>query len=211
MSSAKDVITNAAKGATYQGDKSIKMPEIGAELTSLPLGAMISGPLNAAIEAQALAARSTVEFIQQVGLDKDNKATTVEFKYQSGQGEKILNAPLLSIIPIPFIRVKDVSVDFLFKINTIASSKNEENQKIGGSADVKASVGYGPFSVSAAVNASYSNEKASESKSSVDKSAELKMHVNATQDEMPEGLKIVLTAITNSLAQSVESASEPKK
>ena len=104
----------------------------------------------------------------------------------------------------PFIRIKDVTIDFTFKINTLASdtSKDETTK----AASVTASGGFWGVKVSA--SASYSNTKASESKSSVDKSAELKMHVNATQDEMPEGLKIVLTAITGALAKSVETGTD---
>lgn len=37
---------------------------IAAELTALPLGQMLSGPLTAAIEAQAMSAISTAEFIK---------------------------------------------------------------------------------------------------------------------------------------------------
>ena len=36
-------------------------------LRSLPFGRIIGGPMTAAIEAQALAARSTIDFIKSVG------------------------------------------------------------------------------------------------------------------------------------------------
>ena len=36
-------------------------------LTSLPFGNIIGGPMKAAIEAQAIAARATVDFIREVG------------------------------------------------------------------------------------------------------------------------------------------------
>jgi hypothetical protein len=177
---------------------------IGAELASLPLGSMIAGPLTAAIQAQALAANSTVDFIQQVGLDKNLNVRNVTFNYKTAGQGAVLQAPLLSIIPIPFIRIKDMTVDFTFKINTVASdSSNDQTSK-----EVKAEASGGFWGVKVSASASYSNTKASESKSSVDKSAELKMHVNAVQDEMPEGLKIVLTAITGALAKSVETPSD---
>ena len=180
---------------------------IGAELASLPLGTMISGPLQAAIEAQALAANSTVNFIQEVGLDKGT-VRNVTFKYESAGVQSELQAPLLSIIPIPFIRVKDVEVDFIFKINTIASDSSKDEITKSASMGVSGGASTPFWGVKVSANASYSNTKASESKSSVDKSAELKIHVNAAQDEMPEGLKIVLTAITGALAKSVEQTPE---
>lgn len=184
---------------------------IGAELASLPLETMIASPLNAVIRAQALAAESTVQFIEKVGLDENSRVKNVNFKWNEqvldDKGKLItqqreLNAPILSIVPIPFIRVKDCSIDFDFKINTITEDTKSTKTTAGVSAE--ASGGYWGVA-NFKVNASYSNEKASESKSSVDKSAELKIHVNAAQDEMPEGLRIVLTAITNSMTKPLAS------
>ena len=37
------------------------------DLTELPLSSLMSGPINAVIEAQASAAMTTANFIQQVG------------------------------------------------------------------------------------------------------------------------------------------------
>ncbi|MDE1862708.1 MAG: DUF2589 domain-containing protein [Thaumarchaeota archaeon] len=180
---------------------------IGAELASLPLGSMISGPLNAAIEAQALAADTTVQFIQKVGLD-NGKVRNVSFTYNTpGGGQTQLDAPILTIVPIPFIRIKDMTVDFVFKINTVAADTSKSSTNIGVTAE--ASGGFGP--VKFGIKASFSHEQSSESKSSVDKSAELKMHVNAAQDDMPEGLKIVLSAITGSLAKAAEAQAAPAK
>ena len=175
---------------------------IGAELASLPLGSMISGPLNASIDAQAQAAASTVNFIKQVGLDDDGNVRNVQFKYNSGGEQAQLDAPLLSIVPIPFIRIKDVSIDFMFNINTVAADTSSQKTNVG----VKASASGGFFGAKFGIEASFSHEKTSESRSQVDRSAELKMHVNAAQDDMPEGLRIVLTAITGALAKSVEPA-----
>jgi Protein of unknown function (DUF2589) len=73
-----------------------------------------SGPLLAVIDAQAKAAATTVKFIQAMGFDADGHARTVDFGYSTTNAttgvvqEKKLRVPLLTIVPIPFIRVSAV-------------------------------------------------------------------------------------------------------
>ena len=55
--------------------------DIAAETQALPLGYYLSAPLTAAIEAQALSAHSTVEFINTVGTDDSGKVRTMEFTW----------------------------------------------------------------------------------------------------------------------------------
>lgn len=78
----------------------------------------VSGPMNAVIIAQAQAAMATVNFIKTIGFDDNNQSVNVQFSYSAinattGQlTENTLSVPLLSIVPIPYIRVSVcVSVD----------------------------------------------------------------------------------------------------
>ena len=70
-----------------------------------------SGPLNAIVNAQAQAAMSTINFIRSIGFDKDNKTINVNFSYQSINAtsglltKHVLSVPVLTILPIPYIRV----------------------------------------------------------------------------------------------------------
>lgn len=54
------------------------------ELSSIPFEAIIAGPLTAVIKAQAMAARTTVQFIESVGFQQDenkkNIATMLEVR-----------------------------------------------------------------------------------------------------------------------------------
>src|SRR5262245_65903554 len=97
---------------------------IGREM-ALPMEQIIGGPLQAIVQAQALAASSTAEFNQSVGLVNDKgtlSARTVDFKFQrripsttNGNPpvdeirteEVSLTVPLLTIVPVPFIRVSE--------------------------------------------------------------------------------------------------------
>ena len=64
------------------------------ELAAIPFGTLIGAPLNAAIEAQAKAAMTTVEFIRAVGFKpaQDGRySSTVVFAYaRTAAGEKQL-------------------------------------------------------------------------------------------------------------------------
>lgn len=181
---------------------------IAAELAALPLDYMIATPLIAAINAQSLAAKSTIDFINEIGLD-GNDVRMVDFKYnrsvtdQYGQSSiqpSSMSAPLLSIVPIPFLRIKDMSIDFFFKISTniVDESSKKKEKKVA----VKG--GWGPVKVSA--SASYSSE--TKSKSTVDKTAELKIVVNAVQDDMPEGLRTVLSIFNNLIKEPPSSSAQ---
>lgn len=115
------------------------MPQvsIGAELQALPLAFLISAPLTAAIEAQALAAQTTADFLTKVTLAEDAitgdlEAVMVKFGYTSqvpdpqtpGQvvpKDFTLSVPLMAITQLPYLRINDLSVDFEFKIRDVQS------------------------------------------------------------------------------------------
>jgi hypothetical protein len=190
---------------------------IGQEM-ALPMEQIIGGPLQAVIKAQALAASSTVDFIQQVGLNPAplgggaQTARTVDFQFQRRvparedgddagtdvvQIETVqLTVPLLTIVPVPFIRVKDATIDFEAQVSS--STLNTTDTTFGLSAE--ASGGF--WGVKFSVKASYTrNTKTSDQ---VNRSATLKVHVYAVQDEIPAGLDRVLTILQTAIDDSAD-------
>lgn len=174
-------------------------------LNGIDYAAVIGAPLQAAIKAQAMAARSTWEFIQEVGLNTDedgNKtAVNVEFVYQK-DGEMVrLLVPLLTIVPIPCIVVTDIEVNFKASINAEASQSTavSESEDLSGSLGVQTKIGWGPFSVSADFKASYSSKKDSkatqDSRYSVEYTQDVR--VRAEQADMPQGLSTVLGILSS--------------
>lgn len=180
---------------------------VPAILKSLPLGAIIGGPLEAAIRAQAMAANSTVDFIKQVGLKKDKdgdlNAQIVDFKFDRTLEEKQpganagdpaitnyrivpskLSVPLLAIVPVPFIRIDDMSIDFEYKIHDVETTEHSEEGNIQG----KVEVNY--FAVKAELSGGYSNK--TNNKRETDQSVTMRINVRASQDSIPEGLARVL-------------------
>ncbi len=174
-------------------------------LNGIDYSALIGGPLQAAITAQAMAAKSTWEFIQQVGLNTDpdgnRSVINVTFLYQrDGQMARLI-VPILTIVPIPLIVVDEISIDFTANINASASSttENASSQDVGGELTAEGKIGWGPFSLSARLKASYSSKQSSkatqDSRYSVEYTQNVAVH--ATQADMPAGLAAVLNLLSS--------------
>jgi hypothetical protein len=185
------------------------------QLGALPFGNIIGGPLVAAVEAQAKAARSTVDFIQSVAykpLPVNNGVTdsnaprelqTVEFVYKSGDKDVKLIVPLLLIVPIPYIRIDDMTIQF--KANISAETASQDTTKTETNTNVNANVtgryGWGPAKVESSFNASYSAKKDSTSAANSKYSVEYTMdiYIHAVQDDMPGGMVEVLKILKESI------------
>jgi hypothetical protein len=177
------------------------------ELQSIPFRHLIGAPLNAAIEAQAESAQVTIDFIQKVGFvpPATTPGTTtsyqwgdvrqVTFKYRkvSATGALIdasLEVPVLSIVPIPFIRIEEVNIDFTAKINEVETEATNTALSVGVEAEGAYSSWLSPVRVSFKASMSYNRNTASTSK--FEKEYQMRVTVRATQDDMPAGLSKVL-------------------
>lgn len=185
-----------------------------AQLGALPFGNIIGGPLVAAIEAQSKAAKSTVDFINAVafapppanvatGAIVEKKLQTVEFKYKNGNKEVSLIVPLLTIVPIPYIRIDDMTIQFKANISaeTTTEDKSSESTSTDTTANVHAEGGFLWASVDANFTASYSAKKDSSSAANSKYAVEYTMdvYVHAVQDDMPAGMQKVLNILNDSI------------
>jgi Protein of unknown function (DUF2589) len=108
---------------------------IGAEVQQLPLGFVLSAPLTAAIEAQALSAQNTIEFVNTLGADEFGDLRVMTFNYETNVTdpvtgdpavrEVVLTVPVLSMVEAPHIAIEDLSVGFEFTIREVLSRENE--------------------------------------------------------------------------------------
>lgn len=108
------------------------------DLRSLPLSDIIGAPVSAIVQAEAQAARTTLDFIEQVGFVKDPSAPAgtlgalrmVEFSYDkpdvNGQpAHFVTRVPLLALLPVPGVRIKTARVSFSAKITDVVSETTE--------------------------------------------------------------------------------------
>lgn len=177
-------------------------------LQAIPFGSMIGGPLKACIEAQAMAAQTSWQFIQEVGLNTDpntgkREAVNVSFEFLQNGRMVQLNVPLLTIVPIPYIAIHDIDINFKANISASSSSVSEQSSSsaLDAGAEVTAGVKVGPFHMDAKMNANYSSKKDSKATQDSKYSVEYTMDVavKAGQDSMPAGLAKVLELLGNAL------------
>lgn len=105
-------------------------------IRSVPLGEFIGSSLAAIVQADAQAAQTTLEFIETVGFVASSESEDpgavetgqlrmAEFRYSKlDENQEVAEftaaVPLLSLVPIPAIQIKDAKLSFAAKITDIA-------------------------------------------------------------------------------------------
>jgi hypothetical protein len=190
---------------------------IGDELASLDFANLIGGPLNAVIRAQAQAANTSVDFIKSVGFEADGtgdnagKPTMITFKYDKAVETKAtdgsvttevkpfsLTVPFLTMVPIPFIRIEETTVDFNAKINSVQQSTSTHSTELNASLGIKG--GWGP--VSAELKVSVADKRSTSASSKEERTYSMAVHVRAVQDELPAGTSRLLNILENNIKET---------
>jgi len=187
---------------------------IGDELSSLNFESLIGGPLTAVIKAQAQSAVTSVDFIKAVGFDYEDDEMTgptmVSFQYEKpveitapdgtvtiSPQKYTLTVPFLTMLPIPFIRVEETTIDFNAKITAVQESSITSSH--GLDTELKAKAGWGWGSASLKVNYSYKRSTSSSQK--VERTYSMAVHVRAVQDELPAGTERLLGILENNIKE----------
>lgn len=190
------------------------------ELSQIPFAYLIGSPLKAAIEAQALAAQSTIEFIHKVGFkqpiatgndlifnDTANDADAgelrnVTFTYakkdeNDTESNFELTVPLLSITPIPYIRIDEMTIDFKAKLTDMIQRNTSSSFNLDASVSGKYSAFWSPVKMEFRVSSSY--KTTSSTQASQKREYSMDIHVRAVQDEMPGGLSKLLDILEDAI------------
>ena len=176
-------------------------------LQALDFSSLIGGPMDAIVKAQALAAQTAYQFINEVCLTvdpitKQKKPINVTFTYNNNGQEATLTVPLLVILTIPNIEVSEFTIDFIANISAASSSISETSTDtdLGVEAEAEASLGVGPFSIKVKAKANYSSKQHSKAAQDSKYSVEYTMNVQVKggQSPMPSGLQTVLNILQGS-------------
>lgn len=178
----------------------------GKELAAIDFEDLIGGPLMAAIKAQAKAAITTTNFIQSFAFTKgqngEQQLQTVSFDFKQVLDSELtsqltnmttIKVPLLTIIPIPFIRIDSMTIDF--NVNLHSTSKTTMSNDFTFS--LSASGSYMGIGLAASV----SDRNTYQNESTVDDTYSMHVNVHAVQDQMPGGMAQVL-GIFSSIIQT---------
>ena len=174
-------------------------------LQGLPFDNLIGGPLNACVRAQADAAQTTLGFIQSVGLEDDEnghkQAVYVYFSFVQGGRKAVMSVPLLTIVPIPYIAINTIDINFKATVTGVESSSFTEELSEEYHRDTKS----GRLNIwkarATSIKTSLSSKKDSKSTSdsSVSLESTLDVSVHASQDSMPAGMAKILEMLGSAM------------
>ncbi|UJS25069.1 DUF2589 domain-containing protein [Thiothrix winogradskyi] len=114
-------------------------------------------------------------------------------KYQNME----LQVPMLTIVPIPYLRVEEVEIKFNAKINSFTYENSSTSSRFDAAASASAGWGWGK----AKISASYSTQKSSSSGTQVNRTYSLDIRVRAEQDELPGGMEKVLGILEGAMRE----------
>lgn len=205
------------------------MPRAVSELRQIPFGFLIGQPLKAAIEAQALAAKTTIEFIEKVGFvppdpdadplfsdetrDADvGKVRNVTFQYkkrdENDQEQSFsLTVPILSIVPIPSLRIDEMTINFTAKLTDAIENNYSKKTNLEVKSEAKFKSWWSPVSLSVRTSLSYEAARSGSAKYTRDYT--MNISVRAVQDEIPAGLSRVLDILEQSIQEKKQPAAPP--
>ncbi len=106
-----------------------------------------------------------------------------------------LQVPILTMLPIPFIRIDLTTIDFNAKINSVEYQKTDTSLKVDASLEAKAGWLWG----SAKLKVSTAYQKTTQQGSTVDRTYSMAVHIKAVQDEMPAGMEKLLDILENAI------------
>lgn len=109
-----------------------------------------------------------------------------------------LKVPILTMLPIPYIRIEETTIDFNAKINSVEYTKTDSTFKI--SAELKLRYSWLVGSVKLKVSTSY--QRNTQQGNTVNRTYSMAVHVRAVQDEMPAGMEKILGILEDAIQSS---------
>ena len=163
------------------GDNKEVGKQVVSALHSIPFGNIIGGPLAACVHAQAEASQTTLNFIRgftmaDSGIDVDGaEPVTVTFSFVMNGVPTLMTLPLMTLVPIPYMRIEHINLSFTADITACSNEKMEARY---------ASEGY---------------KRTEENEKSVSVQSKMGIHVRATTSDMPSGMARMLDFFANNL------------
>lgn len=189
-------------------EDSVANKTVGA-LNGIPFESIIGGPLSACIKAQAEAAVSTVNFIEAVGLQQGENNTKdavyVVFSYLQNGRRANISVPLLTIVPIPYIAINNIEIDFKVAINGTEESSLEDGTSIESNIERETSSKKGggwltkrkTSKMKTSVSSKRDSKSTQDSRFSIE--ATMDVHVQAGQESMPSGMAKILGMLSEAI------------
>ena len=183
----------------------------------MELQQLIAGPLVSTIEADTLSSRRYLEMLQLIAFEdvtegdrNIRRLRTLKFAYQetnvNGYRNKVVSIPLVTLLPLPLLQIKEADFDFDINILDAVSSGTVESFDYGEGKIEQNNENRRPFRLRASL-APKSGSGSYSDKSEQQLSANMKVHVKMRQADMTAGLSNLLRLTAGNL--QVEDAEAP--
>lgn len=180
-------------------------------MQGLPFDNLIGGPLNACVKAQADAAQTTLNFINDVGLNhvidektgqETKEAIYVYFSFVQGGRKAVMSVPLLTIVPIPYICINTIDINFKATITGVESSSYTNELSVQKDVESNSTIKKGIFrrkttNLKTTVSSKRDSKSTRDSSFSIESTIDVSVH--ASQDSMPAGMAKVLEMLGSSM------------
>ncbi|MGF6592102.1 DUF2589 domain-containing protein [Pseudomonas sp. 2835] len=177
---------------------------IGSVMNALPLDRMISGPLQAMIQAQTSASKSYADFLMGVCI-QNGKAVAIQFDYDEtitdeqgvykGTVSKKMQIPLLAAVTHPNIVIEEGNIEFELTISQQAESTEESGKE----ASFGASLGWGKFGLNVKGQVSHKSTQTRKT----DTRARYAFNTKVRRQDPPEALMRVIDFLTDAATKPV--------
>ena len=183
----------------------------------LSLAQLIGAPIHALVDAEAQSAMATARFIRSVGFTGDGEGMgdlgelqMARFKQRRRRGDGTteefdVQIPLLSMLPIPALQIKDAELDYTVKIvqtEALPQRRDEVNQLM--TTKRMGPVGEPP----ATLRATFAREQRPGDRRSIDMLVKMKLRIE--QADMPGGLAQLLALATESTGRAALDGPKPE-
>lgn len=169
---------------------------------------LISGPLAATIDADSIATRRYLNYLMELAFDSYDKETgkvgelrMLEFTYRShdveGNRQQHVKIPLLTLVPLPLLQVKEADFDFDIQIVDALSADTDATFSLKNGAAPKDKAAEGVKLRVSMASTKTENSRKDGLRQSL--SANMKVKVRMEQADMPGGLANLLHLTTNNL------------
>lgn len=106
-----------------------------------------------------------------------------------------ISVPILTMLPIPFIKVDIITIDFNAKITSTETATSSSDLSASGTLNAS----YGGKRANVAFSGTVAYKKSTTSGSSVERTYSMAIHVQASQDEMPAGMEKLLNLLEGAM------------
>lgn len=199
-------VTNPGSGYTSPPTVTITGDGAGAEATAVlgNDGKVVSVTLTkpgtgyktaptVAISGDGTGAAATAEF------EAGSEAQAAKFEMM------MLEVPILTMLPIPYLRIEEMTIGFNAKINSMEWAQIDTSLDTSG----EVSVGGSASGFTASLKATWASKLSTSAGTNVERTYDMSVHVKAVQSETPAGLERILGILEEAIRAQPVNAPKP--